>query len=51
MEVAVSCRVNLDNECQEEDVNALTIHPDEAAPSLMLMGTEAVERIPEVMRR
>jgi hypothetical protein len=39
--------VDLDDERWEEYVHSQTMHPNEAASMLLLMGTEAVQWIPE----
>jgi len=41
-EVAVCGRVDFDDEKGEEDIHAQTLHADEAASKLTLMGAETV---------
>ncbi len=44
-EVAVCGSVDFGNERGEEDIHAQTLHADEAASKLTLMGTETVEGV------
>ena len=44
-EVAVCSRADLDDERGEEDIHAQTLHADEAASKLTLMGAETVEGV------
>ncbi len=44
-EVAVCGHVDFDDERGEEDIHAQTLHADEAASKLTLMGAETVEGV------
>jgi hypothetical protein len=45
--MAVSCRVDFDDERREEHVHAEALHTNEAAPMLALVSAEAVKRVAE----
>jgi hypothetical protein len=41
MKVAINCSVDFHDKVREEDVHAKTIHANETASPLMLMGSKA----------
>ncbi len=47
-QVAIGGGVHLDDEGRKEDVHTKSAHPNKAASSLALMGSQAVEGVPKV---
>ena len=47
-QVAIGGDVHLDDEGRKEDMHTKSAHPNKAASSLALMGSQAVEGVPKV---